>query len=46
MLSLSDEMSFKSAFYFNSDDDTDENRDEISLYIKGRFLCSMDAMRR
>lgn len=42
----SDEMSFKSAFYLNSDDDADESRDEISLYIKGRFLCSMDAMWR
>ena len=35
-----------SSFFLNSKNDDNEGRDEISLYIKGRFLCSMDAMWR
>ena len=35
----------KSSFSIDTDKETSP-RDEISLYIKGRFLCSMDAMWR
>ena len=38
----------KSTFNLESSNDNinGRNRDEISLYLKGRFLCSMDAMWR